>query len=112
MLEGVLALSTYVLFLKSCKCQYILFSSVLDVKKWLNEDKLDFHVAQDAHGPTALVSIELLICSRKNMTTWHGNLLWEPCLFEMLSRSSQKVYVVVEDLRQGVAFGIQFTDEI
>ena len=36
-----------------CKCQYILFSNVLDVKKWLNEDKLDFRVAQDTHGHTA-----------------------------------------------------------
>ena len=95
-----------------CKCQYILFSNVLDVKKWLNEDKLDFRVAQDAHGPTALVSIALLIRSRQFATTWHGDVLAEPWLFEMLSRSSQKLYVVMEDLRQNVAFPTQFTDEL
>ena len=91
---------------------YILFSSVLDIKKWLNEDNLDFRVSPDTHDPTALVSLALLIRSRENMTTWHGDLLGEPCLFEMLSRSNQKVYVIIEDLRQGVAFRTQFTDEL
>ena len=84
----------------------------LDIDTWFTDRKLDFRVAQDAHGPTALVSISLLVASRETCNTWNGDILTEPWLFEMLSRGSHKAYIVMEDLRKHVVFGSNFKDEL
>jgi hypothetical protein len=86
--------------------------SRLCVDEWYETQMLDFRVAQDAHGPTAALAIPLIIGSSEKNPTWHGDMLAECWLFELLIRGSHRLLVIFEDLREHVILGPKFHPEL
>ena len=74
-----------------------------DIGEWLHANRIMYRAGQHAHGLTANVGLCCFMTQHPHDSSWTGDQTLPEHIHEVTTRASGRLYIIMEDLRDGIA---------